>query len=124
MTMVKKRFAEWIPWYGHFTRRWWAMPPRGFRPQRLVEGTTPDELASAIRTAGGLPPSSHPRNQEARPTPKTQPTTESGTLLGHSWRLDGHETPVRLARRATAESVVAWHVAELADAAVLVVSEL
>ncbi|MFB4316720.1 hypothetical protein [Actinomadura sp. 21ATH] len=42
-----RRFPGWTVWFGPFTRRWWALPPRE-RDGGFVEAETPQTLIARI----------------------------------------------------------------------------
>jgi hypothetical protein len=115
VTLLMRRFAGWMPWYGAVTGRWWAMPPPGYVPQSLVDAATPDELAEAIGTAPSYGTTA-PRDHQTSLVP--------GTATRCSWRIDNRDMPVRAARKLTAETLASWAIPEAEDAAVLIVSEL
>lgn len=41
--------GRWVFWYGHYTRRWWAMPRAPYPWFGLVEGHTPPDLLVKVR---------------------------------------------------------------------------
>jgi len=40
---------QWLVWYGHHTRHWWAMPRPPYPWFGLVEGRTPADLPARVR---------------------------------------------------------------------------
>ncbi|WP_289008546.1 hypothetical protein [uncultured Thermomonospora sp.] len=41
--------GRWVFWYGHYTRRWWAMPRPPYPWFGLTEGRTPADLLARVR---------------------------------------------------------------------------
>ena len=41
--------AQWVTWYGNYTRRYWAMPCPPYPWFGLVEGRTPADLLARVR---------------------------------------------------------------------------
>ncbi|GAA3950577.1 hypothetical protein GCM10023085_36510 [Actinomadura viridis] len=74
-----RRYPGWTVWYGPFTGRWWALPPRGRDAGGFVEAGTPQRLIARIevilragpgRPAYGAGPSQYddPRQDVRRPS--------------------------------------------------------
>ena len=47
--LVEQTGGQWVIWYGHYTRRWWAMPRAPYPWFGLVEGHTPPDLLVKVR---------------------------------------------------------------------------
>ncbi|WP_242901485.1 hypothetical protein [Actinomadura terrae] len=69
-----RRFPGWTIWFGPFTRRWWALPPRGAGSGEFLEAETPQRLIAWIEVVQDRPaddgpwPSRDPRQDARRPS--------------------------------------------------------
>ncbi|MVZ99486.1 hypothetical protein F8568_003660 [Actinomadura sp. LD22] len=73
-----RRFPGWTIWFGPFTRRWWALPPRERDVGDFLEADTPQTLIARIEVVthtpprlsldDGLRPSRDPRQSARRPS--------------------------------------------------------
>jgi hypothetical protein len=45
---LSRRYPGWTVWFGSFTRRWWALPPRERGLAGFVEAETPQLLIARI----------------------------------------------------------------------------
>ncbi|MBW8485981.1 hypothetical protein [Actinomadura parmotrematis] len=74
-----RRYRGWTIWFGPFTRRWWALPPRERDLGAFVEAETPQRLIAEIEvirrgpvrtseTPSGRRPLADPRQDARRPS--------------------------------------------------------
>ncbi|TDC68148.1 hypothetical protein E1200_12570 [Actinomadura sp. GC306] len=69
---LARRFPGWTIWFGLFTGRWWALPPRDRDVGDFVEADTPQRLIARIevvrRAAAARPMIEHDRPRTSRDT--------------------------------------------------------
>ncbi|MEV5828347.1 hypothetical protein AB0L25_22590 [Spirillospora sp. NPDC052242] len=104
-----RRFPGWTIWFGPFTRRWWALPPRELDVGDFLEADTPQALIARIETIRRTPwrpplPDAHgfPGAHGHRP-PRPDDTRRDARRPSNLLRLEG-VTPSPF-RRAPA---IAW----------------
>ncbi|RKS68347.1 hypothetical protein BZB76_6610 [Actinomadura pelletieri DSM 43383] len=73
---LERRFPGVSAWWGEFTGRWWAVTRDGTGQYRLVEASTPEELAVLIAELRRPIPHPVPRysRDELRAAPPPRPT--------------------------------------------------
>ncbi|WP_395111260.1 hypothetical protein [Actinomadura sp. SCN-SB] len=87
---LSRRYPGWTVWFGPFTRRWWALPPRERNPAGFVEAESPQRLIARIEvvqhgeTTGHDPGSQVPTRAYSPPDPRQDAHRPSNLL-----RLEG-----------------------------------
>ncbi|RSN58256.1 hypothetical protein [Actinomadura sp. WAC 06369] len=94
-----RRFPGWTFWFGPFTRRWWALPPRELDVGDFLEADTPQALIAQIEAIRRTPPSGARGHRPPLPDDTRRDARRPSNLL----RLEG-VTPSPF-RRAPA---IAW----------------
>ncbi|MFV2176335.1 hypothetical protein ACFHW2_09275 [Actinomadura sp. LOL_016] len=96
-----RRFPGWTFWFGPFTRRWWALPPRELDIGGFLEADTPQALIARIEMIRRAP--WRPPRGDGRRTPSPTDTRRDARRPSNLLRLEG-VTPSPF-RRAPA---IAW----------------
>jgi hypothetical protein len=65
---LSRRYPGWTVWFGSFTRRWWALPPRGRSPAGFVEAESPQRLIARIEVVQQGGPRNHAEPLNNNPT--------------------------------------------------------
>ena len=58
--LLARQYAEWLTWFGPWTRQWWAVPRHDARAALLITASSARALASRLDTIQGGPPGTGP----------------------------------------------------------------
>ncbi|WP_344893492.1 hypothetical protein [Actinomadura meridiana] len=64
---LERRFPGWTIWFGPFTRRWWALPPKDRDVGDFLEADTPRRLIARIEVVTSSAPTRPPARPPVRP---------------------------------------------------------
>ncbi|TDC57358.1 hypothetical protein E1281_05145 [Actinomadura sp. KC345] len=84
---LARRFPGWTIWFGLFTGRWWALPPKGRDVGDFLEADTPQRLIARIEVVEQTAPIPLPASRDPHRSPRdTRPDVRRPSNLR---RLEG-----------------------------------